>query len=186
MRDVTDSAQKETFDKIKETVLYLVHFLKNPLREITFIPDWSLRRVLFTQILLALTSGVLAGLIPPNVYRIAAGIFVAPVVSLVMALLMTLFLYYFFQILENRSVSIKKLLTLIVLANTPFFVFEVGSELLPPLTLVGFGMTAILMVVGLTENFQLDKKKALKVIGVILFVVFLIWIWNRIEIARLR
>lgn len=185
MRDVTDSAQKEIFDKIKETVLFLVHFLRNPFREINFIPDWSLRRILFTQSALALTSGVLAGLIPPNFYRIAAGLFVAPIVSLVMALLMTLFLYYFFQIFEAKTVSIRKLLTLIVLSNTPFFIFEIGSELLPPLTLIGFGMTAALMVVGLTENFQLDKKKALKVIGVILAIVFMIWIWNRIELSRL-
>ncbi|MFP5520012.1 MAG: YIP1 family protein [Bdellovibrionia bacterium] len=179
MRDVTNSQKNEIVQKVKETALYLIHFLKNPLKEISHLPDWSWLHLILLQILLAIGSGVLSGLIPPNVYRIAAGIIIAPVVSTAMTLLLVLFLYYYLLFAENKTTSIRKLFTLVVLANTPFFVFEIGSELLPPITLVGFAITSALLIVGLVENFEVTRQRALKLVGGLLFVVFLVWLWNR-------
>jgi hypothetical protein len=110
---------------------------------------------------------------------------VAPFMAFFLTSLMAVFIYYYFQIFEKRTLDFKQIYILILFADIPFFLFQVASEILPPITLVGFAFTALLLAVGLTENFQLEKQKSLRLIGGLFLVVFLIWLWNLIEVRRL-
>lgn len=183
-RDVTPQNQ-QLFDMAKDVLLYIGNYLRHPIEKIKTLPDWNWPVLLITLVSLSMASGILTGLVPPNFFRLMGGIVISPIVGVVTTTLGALFIYYYFQVYEKRTCSLRKIFTLILFANIPFFIFQVGSELLPPITLVGFAFTAMLMAVGLTENFQMDKRRALRLVTILFAIVFIIWLWNRIDISRL-
>lgn len=186
MRDVTPPQDLSSLGFIKEHLLFIVHYLRHPIQRIKSLPDWPWKELAMMFIIMSIGSGVLTGFAPPNVYVIAAGLFIAPIISIIMHGLFTLILYYYFQIFENKTHSFRALFTLVFFANIPFFIFQIGSEVVPPITLIGFLFTAFLLIVGLTENFKLPKAQSIRLVGIIFFIVFIVWIINRIDIGRLE
>lgn len=186
MRDVTKtSPEQDPFHDFKNKVMIIFHFLKHPMHEVKNLPDWSWSTLTLFLAIFSIGSGVLFGLFPPNFYRILGGFTLAPAIAFIMTGLLTVFFYYYFQIFERRTVDFRRLYTLIIFANFPFFIFQIGSQIVPPLTLVGFAMTSAISVVGLTENFQMEKRRAIRIVLALLAVVFLIWLKDRIDLARL-
>ncbi|MFZ3229386.1 MAG: YIP1 family protein [Pseudobdellovibrio sp.] len=176
MRDV--SPGNKTVD-LQKLIRYLIEFVKNPIQGISILPDWNWPSVLTIQILLALASGVLAGLLKLNIYRLLYGLFLMPIVTTVSALLLTLFLYYYFQFFENRTESYRKLFILIILSSIPFYLFQIISEYFAPITLIGFSFTTLLAIVGLCENFKVERKRAYIISGTLFLLVLVAWITNR-------
>ncbi|WII71954.1 YIP1 family protein [Bdellovibrio sp. 22V] len=186
MSDYRDVTPNSSFEPAKEVFRYIINYLRHPIEKIKTLPDWSWSTLIITLIVISMTSGVLTGLVPPNFFRIVGGIVISPIVGVVTTFIGALFIYYYFQVFEKRTCSMRKIFTLILFANIPFFAFQVGSEMIPPITLVGFAFTALLMAVGLTENFQMQKRRALRLVTILFAIVFIIWLWNRIDISRLE
>lgn len=178
MRDVTNSVPPE--NGLLDILMTLRHFLKNPLSGMTQLPDWSWKRIILLQLLLAMASGVLAGLIPPNGYHILFGIFFFPVISLTSVTVFSLFFYYFFQVFEKRTVELRPLFTMVMFANIPFFIFQCMVQLLPPVALIGFAFSSLLLIVGLTENFGLSKQKSSRLVAMVAMMILLLWIFNKL------
>jgi hypothetical protein len=178
MREVNpDHANRKiNFKHIIET---LIEFVKNPLHEISKIPDWNWPSLFFVQIMIAISSGMLAGLIKLNIYRVAAGIILMPVISTITSLLMATFLYYYLQFFENRTESFRKIFTFVILSSIPFYVFQILSEYFAAITLIGFGFSFLLAIVGLHENFKVTKKRAYQLTGALFILVIVTWILNR-------
>lgn len=186
MRDVTKtSPEQNPYHDFKNKILIVFHFLKHPMQEVKNLPDWNWSTLTLFLAIFSIGSGVLFGLIPPNFYRILGGFTLAPAISFFMTGLLTVFFYYYFQIFERRTVDFRRLYTLVIFSNFPFFIFQIGSQIVPPLTLVGFAMTSAIIAVGLTENFQMEKRRAIRLVLFLLAIVFLIWLKDRIDMARL-
>lgn len=185
MSDYRDVTPNQTTGNAKEIIKYIANYLRHPLEKIRQLPEWSWTTLIIVQVLVSMASGVLTGLVPPNFYRIMSGIIISPMVGVVTGFIGALFIYYYFQVFEHRTCSLRKIFTLILFANIPFFIFQVGSEVIPPISLVGFAFTALLMAVGLTENFQMEKRRSLRLVTVLFAIVFILWLWNRIDIARM-
>lgn len=184
-RDVTPKSNPH-LEKTKEVLTYIVDYLLRPVEKIKNLPDWNWPVLLITLVALSMGSGVLTGLIPPNFFRVMGGFIISPLVGVTTTFIGSLFIYYYFQVYEKRTCSLRKIFTLVLFANIPFFVFQVGSELIPPITLVGFAFTALLMAVGLTENFQMEKRRSIRLVTILFAIVFILWLWNRIDISRLE
>ena|GEM_PF-862308 len=184
-RDVTPQ-QHPQFETAKEVFRYIINYLRHPVEKIKALPDWSWTVLLITLIVISMASGVLTGLVPPNFFRIMGGIVISPIVGVVTTFIGALFIYYYFQVYEKRTCSLRKIFTLILFANIPFFVFQIASELVPPITLVGFAFTALLLAVGLTDNFQMEKRRSIRLVTILFAIVFILWLWNRIDISRLE
>lgn len=184
-RDVTPKQEPQSSNIAKEIFIFIGSYLKHPVEKIKVLPDWNWTTLLITVVMVSMGSGVLTGFVPPNFYRIMGGIVISPIVGIVTTSIGSLFIYYYFQVFEKRTCSLRKIFTLILFANIPFFIFQILSELIPPITLVGFSFTALLMAVGLTENFQMEKRRALRLVTILFAIVFIIWLWNRIDISRL-
>lgn len=174
MRDVTPNQKIN----IKELIDFLISFIKQPVAKITELPDWSWFSLLVVQILLALVSGFLAGLIKLNIYRVLFGIFIMPVVSTIAALLLAMFLYYYFQFFESRVESYRRLFTLVILSSIPFYLFQIISEYFAPVTLIGFAFTSLLGIIGLSENFKLTRKRSAQLVGVLFVLVLATWLMS--------
>ncbi len=132
MNDYRDVTPKSTSrDIVKDVFNYIVNYLRHPIEKIKHLPDWSWATLLITLVVVSLISGVLGGLIPPNFYRVMGGIVISPIVGVVTTFIGTLFIYYYFQVYEKRTCSLRKIFTLILFANIPFFIFQVAAELIP-------------------------------------------------------
>ena len=184
-RDVTPK-NSQHFEIAKTVVRYIFDYLLHPVEKIKSLPDWNWPVLILTLICLSMGSGVLTGLVPPNFFRLLGGIIISPIVGIVITSISSLFIYYYFQVYEKRTCSLRKIFTLILFANIPFFIFQIASEIVPPITLVGFAFTALLLAVGLNENFQMEKRRAVRLAAIMFAVVFIIWLWNRIDISKLE
>lgn len=184
-RDVTPNNSPH-LETTREVFNYIANYLRHPVEKIKHLPDWSWTVLLITVIVVSMVSGVITGLVPPNFFRVMGGIIISPLVGITTTFIGSLFIYYYFQVYEKRTCSLRKIFTLVLFANIPFFIFQVGSELIPPITLVGFAFTALLMAVGLTENFQMDKRRSIRLVTILFGIVFILWLWNRIDISRLE
>ncbi len=183
-RDVTPG-KASAHDHLKAMFRTVIHYLRNPLEGIKSLPNWSWQKLVICMTALSMISGVVSGFIPPSFFRIVGGIILSPLVGLASGMVGSLLIYYYFQVFEKRTCSLRGLFTLILFANIPFFVFQTISELIPPITLIGFAFSAMLIAVGLTENFQMKKERAIRLAAILFGVIFLLWLWNRIDISRM-
>ncbi len=100
--------------------------------------------------------------------------------------MLALFFYYYFQIFERKTVSYKKLYTLVVLANIPFLIFHILSNYIAVINLVGTAMTGLILVVGLNHNFAMEKRRAVRLVSILYITLALIWAYNQYEVMNLR
>lgn len=168
-----------------DSIEVLKAFFRHPLEQIARLPEWTWKRTFAVQAALAAVSGLLAGIFPPGVWKILQGVILFPLLIIVMSSLLASFFYYYFQIFENRTVSFQRLLTLVAFAGLPYFLFHIASSFFPPADVFGLAMMAILLVIGLTENFALEKKRSLRVIAVIFGLLFVLWLMERASSSRL-
>lgn len=179
MRDV--SPNEKTHIDFHALLRFLIEFVKHPIQKISELPDWNWPSLLVVHIVLSIVSGVLAGLLKLNFYRVAFGLLLMPLVSTVSVLLMSLFLYYYFQFFENRIENFRKIFTLVVLSSIPFYLFQIISEYFSAISLIGFAFASLLSIVGLCDNFRVEKKRAYQLVGLIFGIVVIAWIGNKIN-----
>ena len=182
VRDVTGSSIK---NQLIADFQFILEFLKNPAQNISHLPTWSWKKTVVINILISIVAGTLNGLIPPNIYNIAFGLIFMPLITLILTHILSGFFYYYFQVFEKRTVDFLNLLRMVVLANVPYLILHSLTSLLPPLTLLGLAFSALLLIVGLTESFSLDKKRAIKLVSVLYIMVFVVWLWEKIDTRRL-
>ncbi|MCX7977970.1 MAG: hypothetical protein N2578_03105, partial [Bdellovibrionaceae bacterium] len=125
--------------------------------------------------------GMLSGFLPFGTWRVLQGILLFPALTAIMGALLAVFLYYYFQVFEKRLVEYLRLLTLVYIANFIFLLFHIPAHYFPFADLIGLAFAAILLVVGLTENFALSRERSLRVIGVLFGMVVLIWLTEKVS-----
>ncbi len=170
---------------LKNDFLFILEFLKNPIQNISHLPHWTWKKSVLINIIISVAAGTLNGLIPPNIYNIAFGIIFMPLITFLLTHILSGFFYYYFQVFEKRTVDFLNLLKMVVLANVPFLILHSLTSLLPPLTLIGLAFSALLLIVGLTESFSLDRKRAIKLVSVLYVMVFVVWLWEKIDTRKL-
>src|SRR5690606_1890108 len=109
--------------------------------------------------LFSVVSGTIAGLISLKFWNILFGVLAFPFISMTLTLVLSSFIYYYFQVFEKKSVDFVQLLSVVVFANFPFFVFQIASNYVPIISIVGLLFTGMLLIVGLTENFKMTKRR---------------------------
>lgn len=178
MRDVSPN-RKPNVD-FESLIRYLIEYIKNPVQKISILPEWNWASLFVVHLSLSIFSGFLAGLLKFNFYTIAFGVMLMPIVSTAASLIMSLFFYYYFQFFESKTESYQKIFTLVILSSIPFYLFQILSEYFSFVTLIGFAMSSLLSIIGLCDNFNLEKKRAYRVVGFIFFLGLFAWISNNI------
>jgi hypothetical protein len=184
MRDVSPGPQSLFY----EIFYHLKNFARNPVQEIRHLPNWNWTRVLTMQLILSLMSGILSALASSNFssWKLAQGVLVFPFISTVTGLILASFFYYYFQVFEKRTVSYIKLATLVFLANTVFYLFHALDGLLVFFDILGMTFTGFLLTVGLTDNFQMEKKRSLRLVGALLLLLIVaVWFIRQFRDDRL-
>ena len=180
-RDVTPPVA----ESLKKDLQMILQFLKNPLEGMRIRLEWSWKKTIVMHAALSVVAGVLNGLLSSNIYHIVYGLIFLPLITFVTSHLLAGFFYYYFQVFEKRTLDFLELLHMVVLTNIPYLALHTLTGLLPPLTLLGLAFSGMLMVVGLTDNFRLEKKRAIKLVATLVVMIFAVWLWEKIDVSRI-
>ena len=160
---------------------HLNQFLRHPTREIKQIPDWPWHRILGLQIGIAALTGFLARLFEhKNIVSIIAGLILSPILTLITIGITSLFFYYCFQIFARKTVSLRKMFTVVLFASIPWFIIKILANYLPPLVPVGLAYADFLLVKGFIHNFQIDRLLSIKIVLTLFASIFVLWLWGQI------
>lgn len=173
-----------TKNQLHSLFSYLVALVRNPIQEIQRLPNIEWKTLLIFQFCLSFTSVILSNLLAPFSISIAH-VIVSLVASWVAISLASLFFYYFFLTLYERKLPFIKIFSLVLFAHIPFAIFHLAAYFFPPADLIGIGISALLMIVGLVENFQIPKKLATQLM-ILCYSFFLVyWVYQLITINQL-
>lgn len=165
---------EETKEELTSLFTYLWDFIRNPVQEIKSIPRIQWKSLIAFQFCLSTFSVVFSNLLAPYAISIRY-IFISLVVSLMATGLVSIFFYYFFLIIYEQRFKFIKIFTLVLFAHIPFAIFHLVSYFFPPADLFGLAISAMLMIVGLVENFQTPKKVAMRLMLTLYMVFFIYW-----------
>lgn len=159
---------------------YFKTYFTNPLFAIKNIPDWNWVKILTIQLVLSLLIGACADFFSQDNLMIFKGIFIFPLSSFLTTFLGAGFFYFLFLIFFNVETNFHKLYTIVFLSHVPFLFLRIIKYWIAPIELIGFAATTALLTVGFVENFQLPKKKMIKIFGALYAIYFLMWIFQQI------
>lgn len=182
------SLTKDQFiNELLDVKKVLLTYIKHPIQQIKYLPDWHWPKLILVQAAFTAVCGALAGLLEEKIiFSVIAGLISMPFITLVTVAVSSLFFYYCFQIFADKTVSFRKLFTIVFFANIPHFIFQIASGYLPPVILVGLAFTALLLVVAFTEHFVVEKKLVIRIIAALYAIFFVIWIIGRINSSRIE
>ena len=177
-------AFKQAFrDVLNELIVYLKH----PVSEIRRLPEWSWPRLLSIHVgvvvavsllssLVALFSSLGAGF---SFFGLIFGTIAKAVITLIITLITALYFFYTLQIAASKVVSFRKLFLTVFFSFLPFFLFQIFHDFFPPIDLIGFAFTAVLLVVGVSDNLQVPKSLTIRLVAGITLIFILIWLNGR-------
>jgi hypothetical protein len=154
---------------------FLKAFLPNPIgfMKRPFQFTWVAMVILLAAC--ASLSGTISGLISGRTYDVLIGALLFPVTSLASSLVFGFFIYYFFSLFRSTFLDFRRLMSVIAASFVPYFLFHSVSPYLSPIDLVGFAFAGLLMIVGLVEQFGLERRTCSRLIGVLGIVFFVAW-----------
>lgn len=159
----------------------ILHFFKNPVTGIRTMPSYDFKSLIIVQLIVSIIAGSISSLFHFSIFGFLHGLIIIPIVSLITSGISTLYIYYSFLFLFQQNLPPKEIFSLVVLSFVPYFIFLSISPFLPPITLLGFLFSAILLTIGLVEKFSFPKKTVIKVVGSLFIIYILIWVWDRVD-----
>jgi hypothetical protein len=181
---VQSAAWVKAKGRLLELAQFFIFFLKNPLRAMQVIPNWDLPRIFGFLIFISVPSGLLSGLISRSPIMILWGLILLPLLAFISTGFVTALFYYSFLAVFKTKVDLTRLFLVVVVASIPFMIIRVLVAMIPPLVIIAVAASAILLTVGFVENFNLPRKKVLKMVGVFFAVFFVFWMLQMMNRAR--
>jgi hypothetical protein len=166
--------------RVREIIVFLPQFLRRPVEGMKRVPSWDWPTALILEAGLAATTSVLRGFVDRSVYEIFGGLFVGPVRGIVISFILAGIFYYSCLFLLKTELEFRKIFVVVVLALVPSQILEILSPLAHPVTVIGVILSALLLIVGLVENFMLDKKKITQIVGTLAGAIILIWLYGAV------
>lgn len=123
----------------------------------------------------AMISGALVGLFSGNIWDLLIGVIIFPVTSVLAGIIFALFLFQFFSIFKTTLLDFQRVYSVVVLSTLPYYFVHILAGIVSPLDLLGFALTTILLIVGLVEQFGMDRRSVIKVMVGIYLLFFLAW-----------
>lgn len=168
-------------ERIRRSLQLLVSYMRNPIQGIRNLPDWSWGELLVHMLLFTGATGALAGLVQSSFMSTLHGLLLVPIITGILISVSGLFFYFFFQVFAGRTLSLRKILTVIFFANLPFFVFQTISYWFPPVSLIGLAFTGLILITGFVDVFDLPRKLVAKTLILLYLLFMLIWLMSRLD-----
>ena len=176
MREVNNAELSLFKQELKKVLDYLLMYLKNPVQAIRFLPEWQWPTLLAVIGSAAAISGTVAGILQASIGQTLLGLLIFPISATISVAIISGFYYYSCFFLFKRKALYQRLFTLVILASFPTLVLNLFSAFLPPINLLGLFISSILLIVGLSDNFMIDRKSTIKLVFSVYIIYVLIWI----------
>lgn len=170
-------------DEIVSAFKFLLQFCKNPILQITQLPSWSWTTLVTVHIILTSLFGFLVGIFSLNIMGIVGSLILFPITSLFLISVLTGFFYYTFLFFFNEDCDLKKIVTIIFLAHLPNVVLAPFVDFIPPLGLLAVIAGSLLLIVGFSQNLNVRRPDITKIIGGLVLVYLVFWIFNMINFS---
>ncbi len=155
---------EEISARIKDLIQYLPHYFKNPIAGIKRVPAWDWYTLLILQVCVSAIVSCLTGVVTANLLQIFGGLILGPIYGLLFSFLVTIILYYVFLFLMDTQLEFRKMYTVVVLAGLPASIINIFGSLIWPISLLALAGFSWLLILGISDNFLLDRKRVSKVI----------------------
>ncbi len=165
-------------EKLGHLVRYLTEFARHPVQKIKDVPDWDWPALVIFYVAAAATCGVLRGILIRHITEVFSGLIVTPIMSVFSAVLVTGLIYYTLVFFFDRDSSLRRIFSLVLLAALPTMILSIVSHWASIITIIGLFLSGLLLVVGVSGNFNIDRKKFGKIIAAIFVAYFLFWIYS--------
>ncbi len=173
MRNINWTAIKA---KLREAVLTLPHFFKNPVEGMRTLPDWEWPETLILQAIFASCVAFVSNLLDRDFLGAMTGLFIAPVSFILLTGIGSGFFYYLFKFYFHRDIEYRRIYINLLFAAIPALIVSIVAFMLPPIMLVGAVACALLLYVGFVSNFQLPQRKLRDLLIGMLIVYALFWV----------
>lgn len=150
--------------RLKEGILVLPHFFKNPVQGMRTLPDWDWPTMLVLQGAFAAACAVIGNLLERDIIGMFTGIILAPLASIVVLAVGTGFFYYTFMFFFRREIPFRQIYLHLIFAAIPSQLTAVAATVVPPIILIGVAASMYLLFVGFTDNFHLEREKVKKLV----------------------
>jgi phosphate/sulfate permease len=158
---------------------YSREFLKHPVEKIKTVPKVSWESTVVGIFGINIICGILRAFYQFSVINFLISLFITPIIAAMTLVLLSLFIYYFFQTVFKETYNYEKICTILFLAYVPGAVFYLGSVFYPPLFILGLTVNSVLVVVGLEENLHLPQKTIIKLVSLGFVLAMIFWIMNQ-------
>lgn len=145
--------------RLKEAVLVLPHFGRNPVQFMRRLPNWEWPEMLILQAIFAAACAILTSAVARNILGIITGFVVGPLTQLVLVGIFAGFFFYLFMFYFHRNVPYRQIYLHLMFAAIPSQLANILSPVIAPATLIGVAATAMLLYVGFVSNFHLEARK---------------------------
>lgn len=155
---------------------YLLLFARNPIEKIKHVPQFDWPHLIFFIGGLAAISISLNGIVGQYFnFNMILAVLLFPVSSIVVSFILSGFFYYTFLFFLDRKIDFKCLVTVILFSTIPYYVFEIVEPAFQIARIVGLLFSSVLLIVGLVENFKLNKKFVIRLVGAAVVTYFVLW-----------
>jgi hypothetical protein len=167
--------------RLKEAILVLPHFFRNPVQGMRQLPDWDWATILILQGVFAASGAIISHLLERELRRMFIGLLIAPIANYILLAILAGVFFYALMFLFEREVPFRQIYTHVLFAAIPSMIVSVVADLLPPLMILGAAASLMLLYVSFVENFHVDRLKAKKIFWGLMAIYALFWV---IQVAQ--
>lgn len=144
------------------------------------LPAWEWPEMLILQAIFAAACAVLTSMVARNLLGMFIGVLLGPITQLLIVGILAGFFFYVFMFYFHREVPFRQVYLHVMFAAIPTMLCNIASPVAPPATVIGIFGTAMLLFVGFTNNFHLDRVKVRNILGGLVAVYIVCWAINMI------
>ncbi len=171
-------------EQLREIAFFLPNFFRAPIEGMKRLPEWDWLTIISLHAIFGALIGLCTGLIRGNLLSIIFQPFISALSALFIGFAGAALFYYFILFYLNRQTDFLRLYTMIALATLPMIALRMLSFIGSPINLIGFAITCLLCSVGLVENFAVERKLALRILGSIYALFAITWMTGVIISSR--
>ena len=179
-----------SYESLRDDFVALVRFSKlfarHPLSAIQTEGDWDYQRSIVFLVTASLISGAVSGAFQSSLAHAIIGFVILPFIVVGVSLVAAIGFGALIRFVHHRQIEREKIFQVVTMAILPFLFFRVLRSFAPPVTLIGLAATCALMIVGLTDRFQLPRKSVVKIISIIFAVYLVYWGVDMVRRSRFR
>lgn len=168
----------ELKSRFNEVRAFMPIFIKNPLEGIKRVPNWDWWTIILLEVIIGAVCGFLSGIVSRHFLAVFGGLIVGPIMNLFITAVISGIMYYAGLFILKTELDFKKIFIVVVFAELPAQVLSILSPIARPITLICIIVTSLMLIVGMVENFMLDKKKMTQIIGALGGLLVVFWIYS--------